>query len=137
MRDDNTSGRDEQGRWKKGHSPNPRGRPRNQPKMLADDVDSFKNEIVDVSVNGEMKKFTRHQVLLRSMYEQAIKGKSPKIAMELLESFEKCDEFRRQLFYTMTEMAKEISRQRQFGVPNNELLDEFSLHYFALGGTLP
>ena len=41
MYDDDNSGRDRNGRWRKGHCPNPNGRPRKKPEVSQADVNEF------------------------------------------------------------------------------------------------
>ena len=91
MSDSKDKGRDQLGRWKKGFCPNPNGRPRKKPKISDSDVIFFKNTIVDVTINGEQRQLTRHELLLHSMFEQAIKGKSATAARKLFERFEDAD----------------------------------------------
>ena len=74
--DDDDNGRDKHGRWKKGYCPNPKGRPRKEPDISDADVGWFKQRMVEATINGEKRWLTRHELLLHSMYEQAIKGKS-------------------------------------------------------------
>lgn len=85
--DEETNGRDARGRWKKGFCPNPKGRPRKELEFSDADIGWFKQGIVEVMVNGEMRKLTRQELLLHSMYDQAIKGKSALAARKLLEYF--------------------------------------------------
>ncbi len=84
-------GRDRRGRWKKGFCPNPNGRPRKAPEISDSDVGCFKQRIVEVMINGEKRQLTRHELLLHSMFEQAIKGKSVLLARKLFDRFEDVD----------------------------------------------
>ena len=89
--DDDGNGRDKHGRWKKGYCPNPKGRPRKEPDISDADVGWFKQRMVEATINGEKRWLTRHELLLHSMYEQAIKGKSVNIARKLFDRFEDVD----------------------------------------------
>ena len=91
MTDFGGDGRDFRGRWKKGHCPNPNGRPRKQPQVSDADVGWFKQSTVKVVINGEMREVTRHELLLHSMFDQAIKGKSAVISRKLFDRFEEVD----------------------------------------------
>lgn len=91
MTDFEDHGRDFRGRWKKGHCPNPKGRPRKQPKVSDADVGYFKEGLVEVVINGELRELTRHELLLHSVFDQSIKGKSPANARKLLDRFEEVD----------------------------------------------
>lgn len=83
--------RDKRGRWKKGFCPNPNGRPRKEPEISDSDVGWFKQRVVEVMINGEKRQLTRHELLLHSMFEQAIKGKSVNLARKLFDRFEDVD----------------------------------------------
>ena len=91
MSNNDRSGRDKRGRWTKGFCPNPRGRPRKPPEISDADVGWFKQGVVEVNINGEKRKLTRHELLLHTMFEQAIKGRSVMIAKKLLDSFDKVE----------------------------------------------
>ena len=91
MTDFGGDGRDFRGRWKKGHCPNPNGRPRKQPQVSDADVGWFKQSTVKVVINGEIRELTRHELLLHTMFDQAIKGKSAVIARKLFDRFEEVD----------------------------------------------
>lgn len=84
-------GRDNRGRWRKGFCPNPNGRPRKKPAISDSDVGWFKQHVLEVMVNGEKRQLIRHELLLHSIYEQAIKGKSVNLARKLLDRFEDVD----------------------------------------------
>lgn len=88
---DDSFGRDGRGRWRKGFCPNPKGRPRKQPDISDSDVGWFKQQVVEVTINGEKRRLTRHEVLLHAMYEQAIKGKNMAVARKLFDRFEEVD----------------------------------------------
>lgn len=85
------SGRDARGRWLKGFCPNLKGRPRKPPEISDADVGWFKQQVVEVSLNGEKRQLTRHELLLHSMFEQAIKGKSAALARKLFDRFDEVD----------------------------------------------
>ena len=71
------STRDARGRWRKGHCPNPKGRPRK--KVQADydprDIRHFSNTMIDVAANGRIETMDRRTALLHKMYESAMKGR--------------------------------------------------------------
>lgn len=90
--DDDGDGRDSRGRWKKGYCPNRNGRPRKEPDISDADVGWFKQRMVEATINGEKRWLTRHELLLHSMYEQAIKGKSVNITRKLFDRFENVDD---------------------------------------------
>ena len=89
-------GRDNRGRWRKGFCPNPNGRPRKKPVISDSDVGWFKQRVVEVMINGEKRELTRHELLLHSMFEQAIKGKSVNLTRKLFDRFEDVDLMRAQ-----------------------------------------
>lgn len=88
--------RDNSGRWKKGFCPNPNGRPRKEPAISDSDMGFFKQRVVEVMINGEKRQLSRHELLLHSMFEQAIKGKSVNLARKLFDRFEDVDLMRAQ-----------------------------------------
>lgn len=90
--DDDNDDRDRNGRWKKGYCPNPNGRPRKKPDISESDVGWFKQRMIEATINGEKRWLTRHELLLHSMYEQAIKGKSVLMARKLFDRFENVDD---------------------------------------------
>ena len=96
MSDSDGFGRDNSGRWKKGFCPNPKGRPRKEPAISDSDVGYFKQRVVEVMINGEKRQLSRHELLLHSMFDQAIKGKSVNLARKLFDRFEDVDLMRAQ-----------------------------------------
>ena len=69
--------RDAKGRWRKGHCPNPKGRPRKQVMEDYDpgDLRHFRNTMIDVMSGGQKVKMDRRAALLHKIYESAMKGK--------------------------------------------------------------
>ncbi len=69
--------RDARGRWRKGHCPNPKGRPRK--KKFSDynpsDIRHFANTQVELMMNGEAVKLDRRAALLNKIFESAMKGR--------------------------------------------------------------
>ncbi len=108
MTRDDDDGRDGHGRWKKGHCPNPNGRPRKKPAISDADVNHFRNTMVSVMINGEQRWVTRHELLLHSMFEQAIKGKSVLLQRMLFARFESSDELNAKLHMTFKEVTKKL-----------------------------
>jgi len=89
--DDGGHGRSANGRWVKGHCPNPKGRPRKEPPISDADVGFFKDTLVEATINGEKRLLTRHQLLLHVMFDQAVKGKSVSLTRELFGRFEETE----------------------------------------------
>lgn len=92
MREDDGDSRDGRGRWRKGFCPNPRGRPRKKPEISDADVHYFMNSGITAKINGEERLMSRAELLIHSMFEQAIKGKNAMLARKLFERFEKAEE---------------------------------------------
>ncbi len=84
--------RDANGRWVKGHCPNPKGRPRKTVRSDFDlgDLEHFGNTLIDVMAGGEKTTMVRSAALLHKMYESAMKGK---VSMQrfLYAEFERTD----------------------------------------------
>jgi hypothetical protein len=86
-----SDGRDERGRWKKGFCPNRKGRPPKKLPISEADINFFKNTLIDITINGERRQLTRHEVLINAMFEAAIKGNVPMQRL-LHQLFERSDE---------------------------------------------
>lgn len=83
--------------------PNPRGRPRKTPEISDADVHYFKDTLV------EQRRLSRHELLMHSMFEQAIKGESVLIQRKLFDRFEQLEETRAQ-----ADQYKELAAQAAF-----------------------
>ena len=84
--------RDARGRWLKGASPNPKGRP---PKKIfkdysPSDVRHFANTQIELTVNGQPEKMDRRAALLSKTFESAMSGKVSQQRF-LMNLFEKSD----------------------------------------------
>lgn len=67
--------RDSQGRWQKGTSGNPNGRPkRYQPIYKDENPFDFARKLIAVTQNGETEWVTREAALMRKLFEQAMRG---------------------------------------------------------------
>lgn len=71
------NGRDARGRWRKGHCPNPKGRPRKKkaPNYDPSDFHHFMNTQVELMVNGKPQLMDRKAAVLSKMFESAMKGR--------------------------------------------------------------
>ena len=85
--------RDATGRWLPGHCPNPKGRPKKEPKEFRDpsDIRNFGSTMIDVRTNGQEETMDRRTALLHKMYESAMKGR---VSMQrfFFREFERSDE---------------------------------------------
>jgi hypothetical protein len=59
--------------FKKGHSGNPKGRPRTQPDLYSE-LTKVLREKVTITVDGQQEKVTVQQALLRRLRDQALRG---------------------------------------------------------------
>jgi len=88
--DETNNNRDERGRWRKGHCPNPKGRPRKRigAKYNPGDIHHFMNTQVELMVGGEFQQMDRKAALYSKMFESAMKGR---VSMQrhLMSLFEK------------------------------------------------
>ncbi len=68
--------RDARGRWRPGHCPNLKGRPRKKPKTIIheSDMQVFSYTLVDVVSNGQKVSMVRRSALLNKIFESAMKG---------------------------------------------------------------
>ena len=122
MFEDDPDGRDAHGRWKKGHCPNPRGRPRNKAEISDADVNHFMNTAIKATINGEERYLTRQELLLHKMFEGALKG-SVLIQRKLFDRFEKSEET-----YAEARMHhKEVSKKILAGYDKTGKIDEILL----------
>ena len=139
MINDDNDGRGENGRWKKGFCPNPNGRPRKKPEISDADVNHFKNTLMTVTINGEQRRLSRHELLIHSMFEQAIKGKSVLIQRMLFGLFEGSDELREKAKMTYQRVAKQlVGKFRETGDFDETLHEEYrELRYLLTGGGDP
>ena len=84
--------RDARGRWRKGHCPNPKGRPRKRknPSYNPGDIHHFMNTQVELTVGGEVHQMDRKAALYSKMFETAMKGR---VSMQrhLMSLFEKSE----------------------------------------------
>ena len=69
--------RDNRGRWRKGHCPNPKGRPRKNRSSTYDpsDIRHFMNSQVELMVGGEPRHLDRKAALMSKIFESAMKGR--------------------------------------------------------------
>ena len=84
--------RDARGRWRKGHCPNPKGRPRKVKfeGYNPSDIRHFANTQIELMMNGEPVKLDRRAALLNKSFESAMKGRVSQ-QRYLLQLFEKND----------------------------------------------
>ena len=87
------SARDANGRWKKGHCPNPKGRPRKRknPNYDPSDIHYFKNTLIEVRTADGPQLMDRRAALNNKMFEDAMRGK---VSMQrfMYAEFERNDE---------------------------------------------
>ena len=131
----NDDGRGDNGRWKKGHCPNPNGRPRKKPEISDADVHHFMTTSVKAMINGELRSLTRQELLLHKMYEQAIKG-SVTMQRKLFERFETSDETFAKLRVAYNEVSKRmLDSYSKTGTFDDKLHEDYlELRYFVTGG---
>ena len=128
--DDN--GRDANGRWKKGHCPNPKGRPRKRLQASQADVYEFKETLVDAVINGKSAKVTRHEMLMLKMFEEALKGNVP-MQRKLFDRFEQSDEVYQQGEMCLAELGKQMAEQYdKTGQFDEGLYSEYCRLYYLL-----
>ena len=136
---DDNDGRDESGRWRKGFCPNPNGRPRKKPEISDADVHHFKNAMMTVTINGEQRHLSRHELLVHSMFEQAIKGKFVLIQRMLYGLFQDSEDLRRKAEMTYQRVAKQIvAKYKKSGEIDETLHEEYrELRYLLTDGGDP
>ena len=72
---DRGNGRDAKGRWIKGTSGNPNGRPRKVADLDFADIYNFSQHPMEIAVGGEKQLMTRHEIVLLKAFESALRGR--------------------------------------------------------------
>jgi hypothetical protein len=75
--EDDLPTRDANGRWLKGHCPNPKGRPKKKAQEDCDpsDIMHFGRAMIDVTAGGQNQTMDRRAALLHKIFESAMKGR--------------------------------------------------------------
>jgi hypothetical protein len=134
MTDDDMKGRDRNGRWKKGHCPNLKGRPRKKPPISDADVHYFKQAVVEAAIGGRPTQISRHGLLLHKMYEAALKG-SVLIQRKLFDRFEQSDDTVMQAELHLRDLGHQILADCELtGQINQRLYSEYREMYAMLNG---
>ena len=74
-RSDQCDGRDARGRWTKGTTGNPNGRPPKIPDLDMADVYNFSHFLTEIVIGGEKQLMTRHEIVLLKIFDSALKGR--------------------------------------------------------------
>jgi hypothetical protein len=123
--DNDFDGRDRRGRWVKGHCPNRNGRPRKKPVISDADVGYFKQQMVEATVKGEKCWLTRHELLLHSMFDQALKGKVS-MARKLFDRLESVETLWAEAQALLKRLAQQLlENYDETGKFDDKLLDEY------------
>jgi len=134
MSDDTIDGRDRNGRWTKGHCPNPKGRPRKKTPVSQADVMHFKQTMVDATIQGQPVQLTRHELLLHKMYENALKG-SVLVQRKLFDRFEQSDDTYEEGEFHLRWLGRQITEgHAKTGKLDERLYDEYCQYYRLLRG---
>ena len=88
--EDRGDGRDANGRWTKGMTGNPNGRPLNVFDYDMADVYNFSQFPMEITVAGEKQLMSRHEVVLMKLFESAMKGRIT-AQKYLIEKFEEAN----------------------------------------------
>ena len=130
--------RDARGRWRKGHCPNPKGRPRKKrfKNYNPSDVQHFANTQIELMVNGQPETLDRRAALLNKIFESAMKGRVSQ-QRYLMGLFEKKDaelaELRHQYDRFLHEWVLDNPNFKNF---DDSLSHEQQLILLKLGATL-
>lgn len=136
MIEERNSGRDARGRWKKGHCPNPKGRPRKRPEISEADVYFFKSQLIKATINGAEQNVTRHSLLLHKMYDQALKG-SVLMQRKLFDRFEASDELYAKAALELRELGdKVLKRYYETGEYDEKEITKYTEFAAAMGKDL-
>lgn len=128
------NGRDRNGRWTKGHCPNPNGRPRKKPQTSGSDVRYFKQTLVDATIQGKPVQLTRHELLLHKMFENALKG-SVLVQRKLFDRFEQSDDTFAEAEFHLRWLGRQICEAYdKTGQLDERLYDEYRRYYYLIHG---
>ena len=105
---DSGDGRDDKGRWVKGRTGNPRGRPKNVPDLDMADVHNFAKEPIEIAVGGEKQRMTRHEIVMLKAFESAMRGRIT-AQKYLLEKFEQAEVSRGYVALSLERWAERIA----------------------------
>lgn len=134
MRNDDSDERDRNGRWKKGHCPNPKGRPRKKTPISDSDVYFFKQTLIEAIIGGKPTLITRHGLLLHKRFEQAIKGNAT-AQRQLIDRFEKSDDTIAEAEFHLRFLGRKIVEHHdKTGMIDEALYGEYSPLYEMLRG---
>ena len=89
-RDDRGDGRDARGRWAKGMTGNPNGRPLNVFDYDMADMYNFSQFPMEITVAGKKQLMTRQEVVVMKLFETAMKGRIT-AQKYLIEKFEEAN----------------------------------------------
>ena len=87
---DRGDGRDDKGRWIKGTSGNPNGRPPKVADLDFADIYNFSQYPMEIAVGGEKQLMTRHEIVLHKAFESAMRGRIT-AQRYLIEKFEQAE----------------------------------------------
>lgn len=136
MFDDDDDDRDARGRWRKGHCPNPRGRPRKKPEISEADVHHFMSRSVKATINGKETYVSRQELLLHKMFEQALKG-SVTMQRKLFDRFEQSDETFAQAHLELKDIGKKVlAHYEKTGEYDDKAIEEYTEFAAMMGKDL-
>ena len=102
------NGRDAKGRWIKGTSGNPNGRPRKVADLDFADVHNFSQYPMEIVVGGEKQLMTRHEIVLFKAFESALRGRIT-AQRYLIEKFEEAENERGYINLQLERWAERIA----------------------------
>ena len=112
-------GRDAKGRWTKGTTGNPNGRPPNVADLDMADVYNFSQVPTEITIAGEKQLMTRHEVVLLKLFESAMKGRITSLRI-LLEKFEQAELSKEFVQWRFEEWAERMAEDPSSVTPEVE-----------------
>ncbi len=112
-------GRDAKGRWTKGTTGNPNGRPPNVADLDMADVYNFSQVPTEITITGEKQLMTRHEVVWFTMFESAIKGRIS-AQKYLIEKFEQAELSREYVQWRFEEWSERMAEDPSSVTPEVE-----------------
>jgi hypothetical protein len=97
--------RDAQGRWMKGSTGNPNGRPPKLPRLSQSDPFIFAQTLMPLKINGETVELTQREAVTKKLLESALKG-SVQAQIFLAKEFKWLDELQAHARLRLEELEK-------------------------------
>lgn len=135
--DDFNDGRDSRGRFRKGCSGNPFGRPRKKAALSEADPFVFAQSLIKLGSGDQVIEMTRREAVQKKMFELAMKG-SVKALIELRKEWARMDEMRAHARIRLEALEREwLIEKRGKDIPDDVELEIMGLRSALNMGEMP